>query len=113
MFPPDYTLDSYFEHVTREGFARRMDTLRNLQAQGRVKHSIAEYEQRLARELAIIQQMKFSGYFLIVWDFIRYAKNNTFPLARAVDRRPGRWSRIRWASPILILCSTSCSSSAS
>src|SRR5271165_6425147 len=41
--PAGYTLDSYFEHVTREGFARRLELLRNLQAQGRVKHSIAEY----------------------------------------------------------------------
>ena len=84
--PAGYTLDSYFEHVTREGFARRLEVLRNLQAQGRVKHSIAEYEQRLARELAIIQQMQFSGYFLIVWDFIRYAKENNIPVG------PGRGS---------------------
>src|SRR5580658_7730068 len=84
--PAGYTLDSYFEHVTREGFARRLDVLRSLQAQGRVKHSIAEYEQRLARELAIIQQMQFSGYFLIVWDFIRYAKENNIPVG------PGRGS---------------------
>jgi DNA polymerase III subunit alpha len=84
--PAGYTLDSYFEHVTREGFARRLDLLRSLQAQGRVKHSIAEYEQRLTRELAIIQQMQFSGYFLIVWDFIRYAKENNIPVG------PGRGS---------------------
>jgi len=84
--PAGYTLDSYFEHVTRQGFARRLDTLRSLQAQGRVKHSIAEYEQRLARELAIIQQMQFSGYFLIVWDFIRYAREHDIPVG------PGRGS---------------------
>jgi DNA polymerase III subunit alpha len=84
--PSGYTLDSYFEHVTREGFARRLEVLRNQQAQGRVKHSIAEYEQRLSRELAIIQQMQFSGYFLIVWDFIRYAKENNIPVG------PGRGS---------------------
>jgi DNA polymerase-3 subunit alpha len=84
--PAGYTLDSYFEHVTREGFARRMELLRSLPAQGRVKHSVAEYEQRLARELAIIQQMQFSGYFLIVWDFIRYAKENHIPVG------PGRGS---------------------
>src|ERR1700719_2056055 len=84
--PDGFTLDSYFEHVTREGFARRLETLRALQAQGRVKHSLAEYEQRLARELAIIQQMKFSGYFLIVWDFIRYAREHDIPVG------PGRGS---------------------
>ena len=70
----------------REGFARRLDTLRPLDAQGRLKHDLAEYEQRLARELAIIQQMKFSGYFLIVWDFIRYARERDIPVG------PGRGS---------------------
>src|SRR5579862_796604 len=84
--PAGYTLDSYFEHVTREGFARRLEVLRGLANQGRLKRSIAEYEQRLARELGIIQQMQFSGYFLIVWDFIRYAKEHDIPVG------PGRGS---------------------
>jgi DNA polymerase-3 subunit alpha len=84
--PAGFTLDSYFEHVTREGFARRLETLRPLDAQGRLKHNLTEYEQRLARELAIIQQMKFSGYFLIVWDFIRYARERDIPVG------PGRGS---------------------
>jgi len=84
--PHGFTLDSYFEHVTREGFARRMESVRGLERAGRLKHSIAEYEQRLARELGIIQQMQFSGYFLIVWDFIRYAKEKEIPVG------PGRGS---------------------
>ena len=81
-----FTLDSYFEHVTREGFARRLEALRPLDAQGKLKHPSRDYEQRLARELAIIQQMKFSGYFLIVWDFIRYAREHDIPVG------PGRGS---------------------
>src|ERR1700730_13630778 len=84
--PAAFTLDSYFEHVTREGFARRLESLRGREAQARLKHSLAEYELRLARELAIIQQMKFSGYFLIVWDFIRYAREHDIPVG------PGRGS---------------------
>src|ERR1700736_582878 len=84
--PDGFTLDSYFEHVSREGFARRLETLRPLDSQGRLKHNLPEYEQRLARELAIIQQMKFSGYFLIVWDFIRYARERDIPVG------PGRGS---------------------
>src|ERR1700738_5319947 len=84
--PPGYTIDSYFVHVTREGFARRLETLRPLYEQGKLKHSITDYEQRLERELAIIQQMKFPGYFLIVWDFIRYAKEREIPVG------PGRGS---------------------
>src|SRR6266699_726549 len=84
--PAGYTLDSYFEHVTREGFARRLEALRELEQSGRLKHSLAQYEQRLARELGIIQQMRFSGYFLIVWDFIRYAKEHNIAVG------PGRGS---------------------
>jgi DNA polymerase III subunit alpha len=84
--PTGYTIDSYFVHVTREGFARRLETLRLLNDQGKLKHSLADYEQRLERELAIIQQMKFPGYFLIVWDFIRYAKERDIPVG------PGRGS---------------------
>jgi DNA polymerase-3 subunit alpha len=84
--PDGFTLDSYFEHITRQGFARRMENLRAASASGKLKHSLPEYEQRLAREIAIIQQMKFSGYFLIVSDFIRYARERGIPVG------PGRGS---------------------
>ena len=84
--PEGHTLDSYFEHVAREGFARRWEVLREVEAAGRLKKSRVEYEQRLSREISIIQQMKFSGYFLIVWDFIRYACENQIPVG------PGRGS---------------------
>jgi DNA polymerase-3 subunit alpha len=84
--PAGFTLDSYFEQVAREGFARRLETLRELQRQGRRKHPLGDYEQRLGREIAIIRQMQFSGYFLIVWDFIRWAKEHSIPVG------PGRGS---------------------
>ncbi|MBZ5629849.1 MAG: DNA polymerase III subunit alpha [Acidobacteriia bacterium] len=84
--PPGFTLDSYFEHVAREGFARRMSMIHEPARQGRGKHPIADYEQRLAREIAIIRQMQFSGYFLIVWDFIRWARERGIPVG------PGRGS---------------------
>ncbi|MBZ5649292.1 MAG: DNA polymerase III subunit alpha [Acidobacteriia bacterium] len=84
--PDGFTLDSYFEHVTREGFARRLEALRTVGSPGAAKHSVADYEQRLAQEIAIIQQMQFSGYFLIVWDFVRYAREHGIPVG------PGRGS---------------------
>ena len=84
--PAGFTLDSYFEHVAREGFARRLEAMRAADSAGAVKHSVAEYEQRLAQEIAIIQQMQFSGYFLIVWDFVRYAREHGIPVG------PGRGS---------------------
>ncbi|HEY4901162.1 MAG TPA: DNA polymerase III subunit alpha [Terriglobales bacterium] len=84
--PAGYSIPDYFEHVTREGFAQRLNLLRELQAQGRLKHSLEDYEQRLAREIGIIRQMQFPGYFLIVWDFIRYAREHNIPVG------PGRGS---------------------
>ena len=84
--PAGYSIPDYFEHVTREGFANRLNLLRQLQAQGRLKHSLEDYEQRLSREIGIIRQMQFAGYFLIVWDFIRYAREHNIPVG------PGRGS---------------------
>src|SRR5438067_1374437 len=84
--PAGYTIDSYFEHICRQGFAKRLETVRGLEKQGRLRHPISEYEQRLSREIAMIQQMKFPGYFLIVWDFIRYAREHHVPVG------PGRGS---------------------
>ncbi len=84
--PEGFTIETYFEHVTREGFAQRLNSLCELQRQGRLKHPISDYEQRLSREIEIIKQMKFPGYFLIVWDFIRYAREHNIPVG------PGRGS---------------------
>src|SRR5882672_1798240 len=84
--PPGFTTDSYFEHVTREGFAKRMEVLRPLAEAGKLKKPTTDYEQRLKWELEIIQQMQYPGYFLIVWDFIRYAKEQNIPVG------PGRGS---------------------
>ncbi len=85
--PPGHTIDSYFEHVCREGFKKRLETsIRHLQDRGLLRHPISEYEARLEREISIIRQMKFPGYFLIVWDFIRYAREHNIPVG------PGRGS---------------------
>jgi len=84
--PAGYSLPDYFEHITRQGFANRLNILRELQAMGHLKHSLEDYEQRLSREISIIRQMQFAGYFLIVWDFIRYAKERNIPVG------PGRGS---------------------
>jgi DNA polymerase-3 subunit alpha len=84
--PAGFTIPDYFEHVTREGFAGRLNLLRELQTMGRLKHSLEDYEARLNREIEIIRQMQFPGYFLIVWDFIRYAKEHNIPVG------PGRGS---------------------
>ncbi|MFZ1136849.1 MAG: DNA polymerase III subunit alpha [Candidatus Korobacteraceae bacterium] len=84
--PAGFSIPDYFEHVARAGFAGRLNLLRELQTMGRLKHSLEDYEQRLSREIGIIRQMQFAGYFLIVWDFIRYAKEHNIPVG------PGRGS---------------------
>ncbi|WP_158748761.1 DNA polymerase III subunit alpha [Acidobacterium sp. S8] len=85
--PAGHTIDSYFEQVCREGFRKRLDTsIRHLQDRGLLRQPIVDYEARLERELSIIKQMKFPGYFLIVWDFIRYAREQNIPVG------PGRGS---------------------
>jgi DNA polymerase III subunit alpha len=84
--PEGHTTDSYFEKVAREGFASHVPQLERLAAESRLRHSLAEYEQRLSDEIRMIQKMRFAGYFLIVWDFIRYAR------AQGVPVGPGRGS---------------------
>jgi len=85
--PPGHTIDSYFEEVCREGFKKRLDTaIRMMEARGTLRSPVHEYEARLAREIGIIKQMKYSGYFLIVWDFIKYARDHGIPVG------PGRGS---------------------
>ncbi len=84
--PEPFTLDGYFEHVTREGFGRRLETLRRRAGAGALKHPVADYETRLAYEMEVIIKMRYPGYFLIVWDFIRYAREHGIPVG------PGRGS---------------------
>jgi DNA polymerase-3 subunit alpha len=84
--PAPFTLDEYFEHVAREGFAQRLPRLQQLWAAGRLHHPLEEYESRLDYEIAMIRTMGYSGYLLIVWDFIRYAREAGIPVG------PGRGS---------------------
>ena len=80
--PEGYDTESYFRHVAREGLERRF---RELEAVGKGVDQAA-YLARLDLEMNVIAKMKFPGYFLIVWDFIRYAKENGIPVG------PGRGS---------------------
>jgi DNA polymerase-3 subunit alpha len=84
--PPDYTTDSYFEWVARQGFESRLPRLEQAAAAGHLRYPIETYRERLDQEIRLIQQMQFSGYFLIVWDFIRYARERGIPVG------PGRGS---------------------
>jgi len=84
--PPAHTTDSYFAYVAREGFEKRRPRLEAMRASGHLKFDLPHYMERLEFEIQMIQQMKFSGYFLIVWDFIRFSKMKNIPVG------PGRGS---------------------
>jgi DNA polymerase-3 subunit alpha len=72
--PEGHDADSYLEQLCREGLARRYQ---------RDEETV---ETRLTRELGLIKRMGYSGYFLIVWDFVRFARERRIPVG------PGRGS---------------------
>ncbi len=74
------SLPDFFAAQTLRGFQQR------LQNEGITAEKIAIYEERLQTELAVINRMGFAGYFLIVADFIRWAKEQDIPVG------PGRGS---------------------
>ncbi len=79
--------DEYFEKVVREGYERRRELVWERQiAKGTLRHTLSDYQERVSREITMIKRMGFAGYFLIVWDFIRYAKEHGIPVG------PGRGS---------------------
>jgi DNA polymerase-3 subunit alpha len=84
--PEGHTSASYFEKVVREGFASRVPYLERLAQQGFLRNSLAEYERRLTSEIEMIKKMRYEGYFLIVWDFMHYARAQDVPVG------PGRGS---------------------
>ena len=72
--PEGYTDESYFRELCEKGFAERYP------------QAPPEYRQRLEYEISVISKMGYVNYYLIVWDFIRYAKENGIPVG------PGRGS---------------------
>ena len=81
------TTDEYFEKVVMEGFENRQSKVWNpLLADGKLKYTLDDYQKRIDREIKTIKEMQFPGYFLIVWEFIRYAREKNIPVG------PGRGS---------------------
>lgn len=84
--PEGETLTDYFGRVVRAGFAERVPGVEERRRRGEAGHPLQEYEERLEREIKLIQAMRFEGYFLIVWDLIRAARDKGIPVG------PGRGS---------------------
>ena len=72
--PEGYDITSYLAHLVRKGLHERYEEI------------TPEIQERCRYELEIINRMGFDAYFVIVWDFINYAKNNGVPVG------PGRGS---------------------
>ncbi|MBG1269306.1 DNA polymerase III subunit alpha [Nostoc sp. WHI] len=77
--PSGHTADTYAEDVAWSGLLERL----NRKSRQEVD---SIYKERLEYELKMIQQMGFSKYFLVVWDYIKFARDNNIPVG------PGRGS---------------------
>lgn len=90
--PPEHSQESYFNVLCNQG-------LQQLIADERIeKDQIQQYQERLDREITLIINMGFVGYFLVVSDFIQWARNKGIPVG------PGRGSAagslVAWALQI-------------
>ncbi len=72
--PEGYTNEQYFRKLCMDGFAERYP------------QAPQEYRERLEYEIGVISRMGYVNYYLIVWDFIRFAKESGIPVG------PGRGS---------------------
>ncbi len=81
------TTDDYFEKVINDGYDFRDQTVwQPMREAGTLKYDRDKYRERLAIELGVIRKMGYAGYFLIVWDFIKFARQQGIPVG------PGRGS---------------------
>ena len=79
IVPSGHTADSYLEEITWQGLIERL----------KVRHHSEippEYKERLLSELKVMQEKGFSTYFLVVWDYIKHARDRGIPVG------PGRGS---------------------
>ena len=83
--PGDLTPDEFFRQQAREGLELRLQKILPPQTADYAERR-REYEERLETEIGVILSMGFPGYFLIVADFIKWAKQNGIPVG------PGRGS---------------------
>lgn len=77
--PAGHTAESFLEEVTWKGLLKRFKSYK--------RNEISpEYRERLEYELKMMEKMGFCTYFLVVWDYIQYARDNNIPVG------PGRGS---------------------
>ncbi|MDF2690920.1 MAG: dnaE [Gammaproteobacteria bacterium] len=84
--PEGMTVDDYFRQASRQGLEQRLNIILAGLSEEQASEKRQSYDSRLATELDVIIKMGFTGYFLIVADFIQWAKDNGIPVG------PGRGS---------------------
>ncbi|HAT7072052.1 TPA: DNA polymerase III subunit alpha [Legionella pneumophila] len=84
--PDGTTVEAYLSHLSEIGLEERLKQLFRDKSEGELLAARGEYDKRLKIELDVINNMGFAGYFLIVADFIQWAKKNGVPVG------PGRGS---------------------
>ncbi|MGJ8668799.1 MAG: DNA polymerase III subunit alpha [Oceanococcus sp.] len=89
--PDGYTAESFLAEEARKGLDRRFEL-------GRLHASEQDYRDRLEREIGVINEMGFPGYFLIVADFIRWSRENDVPVGPG--RGSGAGSVVAWVLEI-------------
>jgi len=88
------SLDEYLSRVAAQGLATRLEA-RGGDAEAENAGASERYQARLREELGIINQMDFAGYFLIVMEFVRWAKRKAIPVGPG--RGSGAGSIVAWA----------------
>lgn len=83
--PEGVSVEEYFEQVVRKGFQSQMEFFREKGEKDEIP-DLHDYEERLDKEMGLIKERGFEGYFLIVWDLIQMAKSKKIPVG------PGRGS---------------------
>ncbi len=83
--PDGLTMDEFFRQLAQKGLEARLDKILDREAED-FQEKRKPYDERLKTELDVIIEMGFPGYFLIVADFIQWAKDNDIPVG------PGRGS---------------------
>ena len=81
--PDGEPMDDYLDRLAHEGLTRRLECL---ESSGQMVGPESDYRERLEHELGVIHQTGFSGYFVIVADFVEWARDNDIPVG------PGRGS---------------------
>ena len=104
--PEGYTPVSYLHEVTEQGLRQRLQLDPGA--------SIDEvYGERMRHELKIMEQMGFPTYFLVVWDYIRFARDNGIPVGPGRGSAAGSLVAYALVLPTSIRSATDCCLSAS